>query len=174
MPSFPLGSFTWVPADSYNYIDIYTAQAHCATKRESPARVLESSKLLKQKKVLLDVKKSKKKKKRANHYDELCLQYQYAQQWLNKRNSQVSVRLTKSELKVSVAYSHTHTLTYIRSLSKPAHSHTLILTLLHLFTHIAITLSRVSFTMSDTIGVFIAVFTCLRARNVVYLSLHFT
>jgi hypothetical protein len=143
MPSFPLGSFTWVPADSYNYIDIYTAQAHCATKRESPARVLESSKLLKQKKVLLDVKKSKKKKKRANHYDELCLQYQYAQQWLNKRNSQVSVRLTKSELKVSVAYSHTHSHTHIYPITLKTctftHSDTYTLTLTHLHCHHIIT-----------------------------------
>mmetsp|Transcript_18911 Transcript_18911/g.31568 ORF Transcript_18911/g.31568 Transcript_18911/m.31568 type:complete len:501 (-) Transcript_18911:307-1809(-) len=96
----PLGSFTWVPADSYNYIDIYNGNK----ARESPARVLESAKLLKQKKVLIDIKKNRRKKKRANHYDELCLQYQYAQDWLNKRNSQVSVSLTKSELKMFIKW----------------------------------------------------------------------
>ena len=101
--TFPLGSCTWVPADSYNYIDIYTAQN--TTRKETPGRVLENGKLLKQKKVVLDAKKLKKKKRRTNYYDDLCLQYQYAQKWLNKRNSQVSVKLTKTELKVG--YYHT-------------------------------------------------------------------
>ena len=98
---YPLGSYTWVPANSYNYIDIYAGN-RCG---ESPERVLENPKLINQKKVLIDIKKRKKKKKRANHYDELCLQYQYGQEWLDKRakGREVRVTLTKSELKVTQA-----------------------------------------------------------------------
>jgi hypothetical protein len=98
MPT-PLGSCTWVPANSFNYIDIYAA-AQTNTHGETPGRVLESGKLLRQQKVVLDAHKKKKKKKKANHYDELCLQYQYAQEWHAKRNCEVSVKLTKTELKV--------------------------------------------------------------------------
>ena len=96
--SYPLGSCTWVPANSYNYIDIYANKSK--RNHDPPARVLEHPKLIKQKKLLIDAKKRKLVKKRSNHYDELCLQYQYAQDWLNKRNSRVSVKLTKAELKV--------------------------------------------------------------------------
>lgn len=99
--SYPLGSCTWVPADSYNYIDIYNSAQTNANRGETPGRVLESGKLLKQKNLLLEGTKLKKKKRRTNKYDELSLQYQYAQKWLSKRNSQVSVKLTRTELKVS-------------------------------------------------------------------------
>lgn len=95
---------TWVPADSFNYADIFSGQSK-TIRRESPDRVLGSPKLLKQQKAVLNTNK-KKQKRRANHYDELCMQYQHAQKWLHNRNSEMVVKLTKTELKVVFSSVH--------------------------------------------------------------------
>lgn len=95
---------SWVPAHCYNYVDIF---ANKKNRGDVPSQVLENPLLTGQRTLPLRTlkqeekkkRREQKQKKRSSHYDELCLQYQYAQNWLSKRNAQVSVRLTKSELK---------------------------------------------------------------------------